>query len=161
MESKVNRLPIPLLSSVLLIALLLIASCGNAQPTTPTTTTPTMMTTPTLTTTTPTTTTTAMTTWGELAQRGRGSFVNECGSCHGEDGQGGSAPQIIGQNLTSYTTAQALFNFISREMPQDAPGTLPEELYLRILAYMLIESGLIQPEAILDRDNLVNVFINE
>jgi hypothetical protein len=111
---------------------------------------------------TPTPTPTAvLPTWGETANRGEGAFISLCGSCHGDDGSGGGeAPPIIGPNLRSFLSAQRLFNFLSEFAPMDGPGSLSELKYQQILAYMLIESGLVQPEAAFDEDNLVNVKLN-
>ncbi len=173
---------------VLLVIVALVVSCGGTQPATTTATTPLTTTTtttpPAMTTTTPPTTTTIPTTttpiittttpatsvttttatltmtWGELANRGRGSFLGNCAPCHGDDGKGSSAPQNIGPNLRSYGTAQILLDYISTQMPQDGPGSLSDSHYLRILVFILTESGFVLPEAIFDADNLSNVILN-
>jgi len=164
----------------LLITVVLVASCGGTQPTTTTATTPlttttTTQTTATPTTTTPMTTTTTTTppamttttttatptmTWGELAARGFQSFSNNCAPCHGLDGGGDFGPPIIGSSLKRFETAQQLFDFISTQMPQDGPGSLSVSNYLRILAFMLTESGFVLPEVIFDTNNLANVILN-
>jgi hypothetical protein len=45
-------------------------------------------------------------------------------------------------------------------MPPNAVS-LPNQWYLDILAFMLIESGFVQPEDIINSDDLVNVLLNE
>ena len=149
----------PLRILALLIIILLVVSCGSAQTPT-TTTTPTPPTTTTTTTIPTTTTTTPTTTWGELAIRGTQTFSNICSSCHGPEGGGDIGPAIIGTALRSFGTAQRLFDYISTEMPQDGPGGLSGSSYLRILAFMLIESGFVQPEDIFDAGNLANVSLD-
>ena len=99
------------------------------------------------------------TTWGEIAKKGKGDFTI-CADCHGPEGEGGgNAPSIIGPNLRSFGTAWRLFNFISAQMPEDGPGSLSIGSYQRILAFMLTQSGFVQPEAIFDENDLVNVIL--
>jgi len=109
-----------------------------------------------------TTTTTPTDTWGELAKKGKGDFTI-CADCHGPEGEGGgNAPQIIGnKTLYYFETAQRLFDFISNNMPQDAPGQLSDSTYLRILAFLLIEDDFVQSEDIFDAGNLDNVTLSE
>jgi len=109
-----------------------------------------------------TTTTTATITWGELAISAARTFSSNCAPCHGDNGEGGGeAPANIGPTLRSFITAQRLFNFISTAAPMDLPGCLSKLRYQQILAFMLIESNFIQPEAIFDEGNLANVLLNE
>ena len=111
----------------------------------------------------PTTTpaTTLSSTWGGLFIAGDQSFSNNCASCHGSEGAGQLlGPAIIGQNLKSFGTAQGLLNDIQSTMPPNAVS-LPNQWYLDILAFMLIESGFVQPEDIINSDDLVNVLLNE
>jgi len=112
--------------------------------------------------TTTTTTTTLTNTWGEIANKGKGDFMI-CGDCHGTQGEGGgNAPQIIGNRILKYfETAQTLFDFISTNMPQDAPGQLGESSYLRILAFLLVENDLVQSDDIFDAGNLANVTLGK
>jgi hypothetical protein len=112
-------------------------------------------------TTTPPTTTPPLTTatWGELAARGAGAFSSICAACHGVNGGGGSGPEIIGTSLRVYRNAWRLLAFISTAMPWDGPGSLSITSYTRILAFMLIESGFVQPEVIFNESDLVNVIL--
>lgn len=137
-----------------------------AQPpmtTTTTTPTPTLATTITPPTTT-IVTTTPTTTWSELASRGAVPFSINCAPCHGPDGQGGlmGTPAIIlggRTTLTRYGTAWKLLAYISSWMPKSAPGSLSSSTYQQILAFMLIQSGFLEPEAIFDENDLVNVIL--
>lgn len=105
------------------------------------------------------TTTTPTTTWGELTTRGTSSFASNCAPCHGVDGQGDFGPAIIGTSLTFYQNAWRLLAFISTNMPQDGPGSLSVAAYQRILAFLLVTSGFVEPETIFDENDLVNVLI--
>ena len=85
-----------------------------------------------------------------------------CGfRCHGDAGEGDIGPAIIGSNsnLNRFETALSLLNYISTEMPQDEPGSLSNDSYLRIVAYLLVVNGFIQPEAIYDENELFNVIL--
>ena len=158
--------------TALLIIMILVVSCAGRQSTTTKTTTPlttsippstttTNQTTPASTTpgTTITTPLLTTTTWGEKA---KDNDFGVCGfRCHGEAGEGDIAPAIIGSNanLNRFETAQSLLDYISTEMPQDEPGSLSNDSYIRIMAYLLIVNGFIYPETIFDDNDLVNVIL--
>ena len=91
---------------------------------------------------------------------GAQSFSGICALCHGPEGGGGIGPAIISTTLKSFGTAQKLFDYISTQMPQSSPGSLSSSAYLQIMAYMLIESGFVQPEDIFDAGNLANVSLD-
>ncbi len=53
------------------------------------------------------------------------------------------APALLGTGtLASYDTAQALFNFISTQMPYQAPGKLTQDEYWDLIAFLLRQRGL-------------------
>ncbi|MFC1866428.1 cytochrome c peroxidase [Chloroflexota bacterium] len=111
--------------------------------------------------TTTTTTTALTTTWGELAVMGQRVFLSICAVCHGDEGQGGDGPQNIGPVLRAYSTAKRLFGFISTAAPMDGPSSLSDNKYQQLLAFMLVESNLVQPGLIFDKNNLADVLLNE
>jgi hypothetical protein len=45
-------------------------------------------------------------------------------------------------------------------MPRDDPGSLSDERYFQVLAYLLVESGLVAPETVFDGSNLGSVLLN-
>lgn len=81
-------------------------------------------------------------TFDQLANVGTAVFADQCASCHGNHGQGGDSPALIGSNahLSKYATAQGLLNFISTAMPASAPGTLSHEQYLQVLGFLLVQN---------------------
>ena len=122
-----------------LIALIVIlAACGSN--TTGTTTTSTS-TTQTSTTTSTTTTTTA--TYQTLAAAGQTVYSSNCAGCHGNSGQGLGAPALWGSGalLAKYNNASALLNFISANMPKNAPGSLSHQQYINVLCYILVQGN--------------------
>ncbi|UCG55306.1 MAG: hypothetical protein JSV32_03595, partial [Dehalococcoidia bacterium] len=142
---------------------------STIEQTTTITSTPIPMIPTTTTTTTPTTTIPNITiikaiptiTWGELAIKGIRSF-NACTECHGEEGEGSNrGPEIVGTALEHFGNAQRLFDYIRALMPLDGPGSLSDLMYMRIMAFMLVESGFVQPEDIFNADDLANVILGE
>jgi mono/diheme cytochrome c family protein len=80
----------------------------------------------------------------EQALRGAAVYAQYCVNCHGAHLQGESGPALTGQTLRlAYGggTAAQLYDFISRQMPQDKPGSLTQQQYLDITAYILARNG--------------------
>jgi mono/diheme cytochrome c family protein len=82
----------------------------------------------------------------EQATAGKEVFERNCAPCHSVDLSGGPiAPPLyggyFGQNWENRTVTQ-LFEFVSTEMPQTAPGSLDKDSYLRVIAYILSFNGL-------------------
>lgn len=78
------------------------------------------------------------------ASHGATVYTQYCVQCHGGHLQGESAPALSGQTLHSAYgggTAAQLYDFISRQMPQNAPGTLSQAQYLDVTAYILSQNG--------------------
>lgn len=66
------------------------------------------------------------------ADIGRTTFIANCVACHGTSMFG---------IFHRYSTVERYFNFISGSMPKHLPGSLPEEDYLSIVAFLLRASG--------------------
>jgi mono/diheme cytochrome c family protein len=82
--------------------------------------------------------------YGEAqADEGREAFARHCASCHGADLSGGFGPRLVPLDPFVYRDRPLSlpFTFMRTEMPFDAPGTLPDELYAAILAHVLRENG--------------------
>jgi hypothetical protein len=82
-------------------------------------------------------------TYGSLSQQGQTIFTNICAQCHGANGQGVTAPAIIGTSasLGKYNTAKGLLDFISTAMPLNAPGSLAHQDYINVLCYLLVQNN--------------------
>ncbi len=127
--------------SILLVALLVSACAGSPTPT-------------------PTPTATTM---GQYAQAGTTVFANRCAKCHGDKGQGVTAPAVIGQNasLDKYNTAQGLLNFMSAAMPLDAPGALSQQEYRQLLCFLLVQNNFAAANAPFDQNNLSSIALKK
>ena len=94
---------------------------------------------------------------------GQQVFQRICATCHGDLGEGGEGPPIIGpdQFLFSYRNGRRLFEYIQSEMPGDNPGALSTQEYFDVIAYLLAQNewnqeGLPVDGATLDRISLLD-----
>jgi cytochrome c len=137
---------------MVLFALLAVSACsGASQTTTTTTTTP------------PTTTTTTSTpsgpTFGSESDLGKTAYAASCTSCHGANGQGVTAPRLIGagQALAKYNTGKGLLDFISVSMPLTSPGSLTHDQYVSLVCYLLVQNNLVNPATAFSESALPNI----
>jgi mono/diheme cytochrome c family protein len=79
----------------------------------------------------------------EQAEAGRGAFAQHCAHCHGEDLSGGFGPRLAPLDRFAFRDAPLSrpFEIMRTQMPFDAPGTLEDDVYVTILAYVLLENG--------------------
>jgi cytochrome c len=87
---------------------------------------------------------------------GKEVFTKHCASCHGDNGEGNAKnPPLVGDKAlpekatfaksklrkkVAFKTAKDVFDFVSKKMPIDKPGTLSEDEYLAVLAWDLNEN---------------------
>jgi len=81
----------------------------------------------------------------EQAAQGKAAYAKNCASCHGEDLSGGEfAGSLKGITFSQHwggKTAEALLTYTSTKMPPAAPGSLGDNTYAGIVAYMLEQNG--------------------
>jgi alcohol dehydrogenase (cytochrome c) len=80
--------------------------------------------------------------------------------CHGANLQGESGTPLTGATFSQAYgggTAAQLYDFLSRQMPLDAPGTLTQQQYLDVTAYILSRNGLAAGDAPLTTGSLDQV----
>jgi polar amino acid transport system substrate-binding protein len=96
---------------------------------------------------------------GQFADAGNTVFANRCAKCHGANGQGVTAPAIIGTSasLQKYNTAQGLLNFIDTTMPFDAPGSLSHQEYLQVLCFLLVKNNFASGSVTFDENGLGSI----
>src|SRR5262249_17779887 len=79
------------------------------------------------------------------AEQGQSVYTEQCASCHGgnlDDGEFG--PPLKGIDFRERWGGKppdALFSLVSTRMPPARPGTLGDQAYARLLAYILQENG--------------------
>jgi len=60
-------------------------------------------------------------------------------------------------NLGEYSTAQALFDFVSKQMPLGKAGSLSKQAYIQVIAFLLVQNQVVQPTAKLDTNSLDSI----
>jgi polar amino acid transport system substrate-binding protein len=80
------------------------------------------------------------------ASAGAKLYAAQCAQCHGANLEGGVGPALTGPNLVRLANKTKLtvgdfFQFMSLQMPLNAPGSLPKDQYVQILAYILKYNG--------------------
>lgn len=85
---------------------------------------------------------------------GRDVYAESCAECHGEQGEGGTGPVLIGgsRRVASYESTERLYDYVSRTMPFDAPGSLSEDAYWNSIAFILEANGLLPENVVLGPD---------
>lgn len=75
------------------------------------------------------------------ADRGGEPYAQHCAQCHGDDLQG--EPPLTGEAfLGSYESVWDLFAYTRDNMPLTDPGSLDDEVYADVVAYVLAENDL-------------------
>jgi cytochrome c len=108
------------------------------------------------------------------ASEGARVYTAKCASCHGANGQGGTADRLVdresGKNWDFATNAKlvktvgnywpyatTLYDYTYRAMPFMQPGTLtPDETY-SLVAYILALNKIVPEDAMMDRSTLPKV----
>jgi len=82
-------------------------------------------------------------------------FLARCAKCHGEKGEGQIGRQLVApwDPLAGYRTADQLFAYVRRSMPSDDPGSLREQDYWDVIAFLLDANGLLPPGTQVGEDN--------
>ncbi|HLH22485.1 MAG TPA: cytochrome c [Chloroflexota bacterium] len=84
----------------------------------------------------------------EQVAAGAEIYASSCASCHGARGEGAGrsapdAPLVVGPRaLTGFRNAQELYDFTTDSMPQDAPGSLTDEQYWDVVAWLLAQNNI-------------------
>jgi cytochrome c len=88
------------------------------------------------------------------AAAGAKLYAEKCSSCHGDNGKGGIAGQLVGgpprasldggKTIANFwPAATTLFDFIRRAMPYTAPKSLTDQEVYDVTAYLLAANKLI------------------
>jgi cytochrome c len=72
-----------------------------------------------------------------LVARGAAIYEETCSTCHGDAGAGkGKSPAVVGAALMNKFPAADLLEYTKREMPKDEPGSLSDDDYNAVVAWM-------------------------
>jgi S-disulfanyl-L-cysteine oxidoreductase SoxD len=103
------------------------------------------------------------------AAAGKEIYDNRCARCHGAHGEGGDSVPLVGgrgslntanplKTVASYWPyATTLYDYVSRAMPYDKPGTLTANQVYSLSAYVLSLGGVIPQDAVMDKNSLPKV----
>src|SRR5499427_3338382 len=76
----------------------------------------------------------------EQASAGRAAYQTNCAACHAPDLSGREGPQLAGATFMTQwgdKTAGDLFGFMRNTMPPGATGSLPDQTYTNLAAFIL------------------------
>ena len=103
------------------------------------------------------------------AADGKEAFANRCARCHGPKVEGKDSVAIAGGQGTLknpkplrtvgsfWPYATTIFDYISRAMPFDKPGTLSADQAYSLTAYVLFLNGLAQENDVIDARTLPKI----
>ena len=96
------------------------------------------------------------------ATSGGSVYASTCAQCHGAQLQGGAGPPLTGASFRSaingsYQTAEQLYDFIDKQMPANAPGSLSTAQALNVIAYILQRNGFAAGSTALSTSNAGSV----
>jgi mono/diheme cytochrome c family protein len=103
------------------------------------------------------------------AAEGAEMFANRCARCHGPKGEGKESVALAGgqgtlkgpkplRTVGSYwPQATTIFDYVSRAMPFDKPGTLGATQTYSLTAYVLYLNGLVKDTDVIDANTLPKI----
>ena len=103
------------------------------------------------------------------AEEGEALYVTHCSACHGTEGEGGLANQLVGgrgslasdapvRTVGSYWPfASTVFNYVRRAMPYQAPMSLTNDEYYAITAFILNKNDIIAADTVVDAESLPGI----
>ncbi len=78
------------------------------------------------------------------ATSGKAGYEDNCALCHGPDLTGRAGPALKGRHFAPDSgkfKVKDIFTIVHKNMPAMAPGSLPKETYVEIMAYLLQQNG--------------------
>ena len=88
---------------------------------------------------------------------GMTAYERSCARCHGANLEDGFSPKLSRPVLASYDTALELYEYLRSAMPKGNAGSLLDQEYYDITAYLLFEQGLLSEEQVVDADSAPNI----
>ena len=101
------------------------------------------------------------------AKDGATVFAQKCQKCHGQNGQGGplgarlvarDTSKFVDKSATNYYPyATIAYDYISRSMPADKPGSLTSDETYSLVAFLLFKNNIIKEGDTVDAKSLPKV----
>lgn len=92
----------------------------------------------------------------EQAEDGHTKYNNHCAQCHRPNMQGAQGPALVGDAFKEKWAGKPvaeLRNYIQQSMPQNAPGSLPDDQIDPITAWILTKNGVQPGDKALTKDS--------
>jgi cytochrome c len=107
-------------------------------------------------------------------ERGATVYAQQCASCHGPKGEGiPPSPRLVGVEPRDFSFAgdaklvktignywpyaTTLYDYINRAMPFQTPGSMPPSDVYSVVAFLLVENGIIDRGTVIDARSLPRV----
>jgi cytochrome c len=89
------------------------------------------------------------------------AYEGSCSQCHGSNLEDGFSAKLSKPVLAGYDTALELFEYLRAAMPKGAAGSLSDQEYFDITAYLLAKQGLLPEGQVVDPDSAPNLQLAE
>ncbi|MBB2158680.1 c-type cytochrome [Gluconacetobacter sacchari] len=79
------------------------------------------------------------------ADAGKKAYADNCAQCHGDNLEGMAGPALKGKNFASPKAnfhVGDIFTIVSQNMPATQPASLPHDVYVNIMAFLLQQNGM-------------------
>jgi len=107
-------------------------------------------------------------------RRGVEVYAKQCAACHGPKGEGMPGnPKLVGADPKDFSFARdtkatktvgnywpyatTLYDYINRAMPFATPGALPPDDVYSVVAFLLVENGIVDSTLVIDAKSLPQV----
>ncbi len=88
---------------------------------------------------------------------GQKVYTTDCESCHGASLEGVTGPPLTQSTIPRFGDAQQLESFIAQLMPLNAPGSLSQQQYYDVTAFILNKDGLLPAGETVTPENAANI----
>ena len=89
---------------------------------------------------------------------GRELYVERCADCH--DLKAGIGPELTADAVRAFGSARALFQYVRFSMPHDAPGSLSDQAYWDVVAYLLASRELLADDVLLNGETADSILLD-
>lgn len=93
--------------------------------------------------------------------QGQQVYAQSCQRCHGANLEGGSGTALTLVVLSKYQTADRLVGYLSKQMPANRPGSLSEQQYYDVTAFILDRRGFLPAGQVLTPANAAQLNLRQ
>jgi cytochrome c len=89
------------------------------------------------------------------------TYEGSCSRCHGSNLEDGFSAKLSKPALANYGTVFELYEYLRAAMPKGNAGSLSNQEYFDITAYLLSRQGLLPEGQVVDADSAPNLQLAE